>query len=232
MSLPPKLMNGSQIQARRVALGLTVPALAAQLGVGVDLVRAIEGGAIGRVASLPLDVLLRLAQTLQLAFAELFTTHEGDPVAAPGGDDRTIEAALLTYGDTVTTDALAEALGWSYGRLERALDALDRRLQATGARLCRAGWHRYRIQPNHRALPERTWRRLDELHHQHVGLTAAAATWLYLLTVDLPVSGEGWELNKSLRQLRQQHLIDGDQPPYRLSVDVRYSLGLDEWGSR
>ena len=228
MSLPQKLLDGSQVRARRVALGLTVPALASQLGISIDVVRAIEAGAIGRVGSLPLDVLLRLTETLQLRFAELFTTHERDPVAAPGDDDRAIEAALLTYGDTVTTDALAEALCWPYGRLEQALHALDRRLQATGARLCRAGWHRYRIQPNHRALPQRTWRLLDEAHYQHVGLTAAEATWLYLLTLDLPVSGEGWELDKSLRHLRQQQLIDGDQPPFRLSVDVRYSLCLDE----
>lgn len=227
MRLPAKLLDGSQVQARRVALGLTVPALASQLGLSVDVVRAIEGGATGRVVSLPLDVLLRLSQTLQLAVAELFTTDEHDRVA-PGDDDRAVEAALLAYGNTVTTDMLAEALNWSYGRLERALQALDRRLQGTGARLCRAGWHRYRIQPNHRALPGRRWRLLDEAHYEWVGLTAPAATWLYMLTLDLPLSGEGWELDKSLRQLRRQQLIHGDQPPFRLSVDVRYSLGLDE----
>jgi transcriptional regulator with XRE-family HTH domain len=105
MSLPPKLLDGSQVRARRVALGLTVPALASQLGISIDVVRAIEVGAIGRVGSLPLDVLLRLTETLQLGFAKLFTTHARDPVAAPGDDDRAIEAALLTYGDTVTTDA-------------------------------------------------------------------------------------------------------------------------------
>jgi len=45
-----------------------------------------------------------------------------------------------------------------------------------------------------------------------------------------------WEGNDGLRrQLRRQQLIDGDQPPFRLSADVRYSLLLEEypeqWGS-
>lgn len=97
-----------------------------------------------------------------------------------------MEAALLTHGDTITTDQLADALDWSLGRLERALGALERRLRPTGARLC-------------------------------------------MLIHGLPVASKGWEDNDGLQQLRRRQLVDGDQPPFRLSADVRYSVLLEEY---
>jgi hypothetical protein len=119
-------------------------------------------------------------------------------------------------------------LDWPYGRPEQALTALARRLQTTGGRLDRAGWHRYRIQPDRRRVHEQVWRRLDQVHHEHAALTTAAAIWLYVLTLNLPVGGNGWEHDRGLRQLRERGLVVGDQPPFRLAPDVRYSLGLDE----
>jgi transcriptional regulator with XRE-family HTH domain len=232
MTMPPKLLNGALIQARRVSFGLSVATMAARLGISADVLRAIEAGATGQVAMLPLAV-LRLAANLHLAPAELFTIPPADPIPA-SGDDQVVEAVLLAYGDTITTDTLAEVLGWPYGRIERALTALARRLHATGGRLHRAGWHRYRIQPNRRSLPEQVWRRLDQAHHEYAGLTPAAAIWLYhgwhSLTLNLPmgVGINGWEHNPGLRQLRERGLVVGDQPPFRLAPDVRYSLGLDE----
>jgi len=224
----PTLLNGAQIRARRVARGLTIAKLAAQLGISSDLARALEGGATSRAAALPLAVLVRLAHTLRLAPAALFTASAPDPVAA-SADDRAIEAALLAHGDTITTDSVADTLGWPLGRLEHALRALDRRLQATGARLCRTGWHRYRIQPNRRPLPTETWQRLDHAHQEQRGLTAATATRLCLLVRGIPLASDAWEGDGGLRQLRQQQLIEGEQPPFRLSADVRYSLLLDEY---
>jgi transcriptional regulator with XRE-family HTH domain len=93
------LLNGPHLQARRVSLGLTVAALAAQLGIGSDLLRAIENSATSQIAALPLDVLLQLAHTLHIAPAELFSNQQPDPVAA-SADDRAVEAALLAHGDT------------------------------------------------------------------------------------------------------------------------------------
>jgi len=224
------LLDGTQIHAQRLRLGLTVAALAAQLGIGADLVRALEHGATSRIAALPLDVVLRLADILHLAPADLFAPHPPDPTTAPASsaDDRAVEAALLAHGDTITTDQLAEALSWPLSRLESALGALDRRLQSTGARLCRTGWHRYRIQPNHRALPEVAWDDLDQAYHEQVGLNVHTATLLGLLLQGFPLASKAWEGNDGLRQLRRQQLIDGDQPA-RLSTDVRYSLLLEEY---
>ncbi len=189
----PTLLNGAQIRARRVARGLTIAKLAAQLGISSDLARALEGGATSRAAALPLAVLVRLAHTLQLAPAELFTASAPDPVAA-SADDRAIEAALLAHGDTITTDSVADTLGWPLGRLEHAL-----------------------------------WQRLDHAHQEQRGLTAATATRLCLLVRGIPLASDAWEGDGGLRQLRQQQLIEGEQPPFRLSADVRYSLLLDEY---
>ncbi len=227
----PTLLDGARIHAQRLRLGLTIAALAAQLGIGADLVRALEHGATSRIAALPVDVVLRLADTLHLAPADLFAPRPPDPTTAPASsaDDRAIEAALLTHGDTITIDQLAEALGWPLGRLEHALTALDRRLQPTGIRLCRTGWHRYRIQPNHRALPEDACDLLDKAHHEHADLNLHTATLLGLLLQGFPLASKAWEGNDGLRQLRRQQLIDGDQPPFRLSADVRYSLLLEEY---
>jgi hypothetical protein len=106
---------------------------------------------------------------------------------------------------------------------------LDRRLQATGARLCRTGWHRYRIQPNRRALPAEAWQRLDHTDQQHRGLTTATATRLCMLIRGISLASDAWEGDSGLRQLHQQQLIEGEQPPFRLSADVRYCLLLYEY---
>jgi hypothetical protein len=165
--------------------------------------------------------MLRLAHIRHLAPGELFAITKPDPATA-SADDRAVEAALLTHGDTITTDSLADALGWPLGRLERALGALDRRLRPTGAQLCRTGWHRYRIQPNRRALPKPAWQHLDHAHLEHHGLTTATATWLCLLIRGMPPASKAWKGDESLRQLRQQQLIERNQPPFRLTADIRY----------
>jgi hypothetical protein len=139
-----------------------------------------------------------------------------------------VESVLLAYGDTITTDTLADVLDWSYGRLERALTTLARRLQGTGGRLDRAGWHRYRIRPNRRSLPEHVWQRFDQAHHEHAELTLDTATRLYQIALNMHLSTDGWEHDPELRQLRERGLVVGDQPPFRLASDVRYSLRLEE----
>lgn len=83
--------------------------------------------------------------------------------------------------------------------------------------------------PNRRALSAGAWQRLDHAHQEHSGLTAATATRLCLLVRGIPLASDAWEGDGGLRQLRQQQLIEGEQPPFRLSADVRYSLLLDEY---
>jgi hypothetical protein len=39
-----------------------------------------------------------------------------------------------------------------------------------------------------------------------------------LLLHGLPVASKGWEDNDGLLQLRRQQLVEGDQPPFRLSM--------------
>ena len=60
--------------------------------------------------------------------------------------------------------------------------------------------------------------RLDRAHREHARLNLPPATLLCLLLHGLPVASKGWEDNDGLLQLRRQQLVEGDQPPFRLSM--------------
>jgi hypothetical protein len=199
-------------------------------------VQAIETGTLTHPAGISLATVLGLAHALRLAPADLFddptTGHAAQPAAAPTPDNHALEAALLAHGDTVTLDDLAEALGWSLGRLEDALHALYRRLEPTGARLTRTGWNRYRIDPDQQTLTSRQRHALAQRRRHaddHAGLGLAGAAKLYLLISGVPaqLQRQLWHDDPVVQRLSQQQLIT-DGLPYELTPEVRFSLGLEE----
>jgi transcriptional regulator with XRE-family HTH domain len=231
-------VNGQRIRARRLELGLSVTALAGQLGLATDTVHAIETGTLTHPAGVSLGAVLGLAQALGLAPADLFDDsapgQAAQPTPAPSAaapDDRALEAVLLAHGDAVTLDDLAEALGWPLGRLEAALHALHRRLEPTGARLTRTGWNRYRIDSDQQALTSRQRHALAQRHRadDHDGLSVAAAAKLYLLSTGVPaqLQQQLWHDDPVAKRLARQRLATGG-PPYDLTPEVRFSLGLQE----
>jgi hypothetical protein len=140
--------------------------------------------------------------------------------------------ALLAHGDAVTLDALADALGCPLGRLEAALHALHRRLQPTGARLTRTGWNRYRIDPDQQALTIRQRHALAQRRQHaedHDGLSVAAAAKLHLPSTGVPaqLQQQLWHDDPVAQRLARQRLAT-DGPPYELTPEVRFSLGLEE----
>jgi transcriptional regulator with XRE-family HTH domain len=226
-------VNGRRIRARRPELGLSVTTLAGQLGLATHTLHAIETGTlVTHPAGIPLAAVLGLAHALRLAPADLFTEpttgHATQPAAA-APDDRALEAALLAHGDTITLDALADALGWPLGQLEAALHALHRRLEPTGARLTRTGWNRYRIDPDPQALTSQQRHALAQRHRPdgHDGLGVAAAAKLHLLITGVPaqLQQQLWQDDPVIQRLSRQQLIT-DGPPYELTPEVRNSLGL------
>ncbi len=237
-------LNGALVHARRVAAGLTVLALADHGGVHADVIWAIEEGNDRQLDQLPVVTIVTLAQSLDLRPSELFADQDAVPTR-PAPDDVAIEAALLQHGATVTCEQLALAFGWPLARLERALAALHQRPRPTGARLHPVGTTRYVIVPNRHALTAPQWIQLGHARSEQAPFTVDAATVLYHL-ISLHEGApprrvrrqssapntwrtDAWDTaDEGLRQLREQALLDGDDPRFSASRDVRYSLGLDD----
>jgi hypothetical protein len=104
---------------------------------------------------------------------------------------------------------------------------------------------RYVVVTNRRALTADQWIQLGQARSAHTPLTLEAATTLYqIITLNagsFPTSPrrrsqapstwrtDDWDdADEGLRQLRQQGLLDADDPNFSPNQDVRYSLGLEE----
>ena len=231
-------MNAELITQRRIAAGLTIRQLAQQIGIEPAVVVELERGRVweGERTSLSVASLWRVCAALDLTMSELL--GEDPPVSndPPTGDDITVEAALVEHGGVLTRDDLALALGWSLDRLERALLALERRLQPTGQRLRRVGWNSYALHPRLGALGAAQRR---DLHRAHAGrLALGPAVAFILLGV---VNGSGIRAEEWLYRLPQadrngiellirQGLIElDDRDRLMPSADVIYSLHQERW---
>ncbi|MGH9225931.1 MAG: hypothetical protein ACRD2W_19560 [Acidimicrobiales bacterium] len=83
---------------------------------------------------LPSSVLARLADILGLSTLQLLDFRAEQTPESPG-DPSFLGAYMGEFPEGLTRDALAEALGWTLDRIERALAALDRDLHPCGLRL-------------------------------------------------------------------------------------------------
>jgi transcriptional regulator with XRE-family HTH domain len=166
-------IGGRLISERRAAAGLTVRQLADQLGIDARTLADFERNFSHDAGAIPVDLLHRICQALDLELAEVIDP----PTAAPqeNADDRKFEAALVEHGGVLTRDDLAAALSWPLTRLERALLSLEHRLKPTGLRLRRVGWNSYALGPNLGVLTGEERRRLHRTHVGRVGLTESVA---------------------------------------------------------
>jgi transcriptional regulator with XRE-family HTH domain len=173
------LLDTVTLRRLRLQAGYSTRRFARALGVSASTVRGLETGANHN--QLPLTFLARLAELLGVAPQELFarTTHE--PVE-PSSDDRVVEAALHSLPGVVADSDLASALEWKLERTRRALDALETRLQSTGARLHRNGWQQCAIRPATQHLTDDQQQALQRIGPRDRGLNHITARLLLAAT--------------------------------------------------
>lgn len=112
--------------------GLTVAEVADRAGLDP---RHLERFPLDRV---PLAVLSRLADVVGLPLGRLVHRWQDDD-PEDLGDSPAVGAYLAEFREGLTRDELAEALGWTLLRVERALATLDFVLQGGGMRLALRG---------------------------------------------------------------------------------------------
>ncbi len=173
------LLDAAAIRRLRLQAGYSTRRFARALGVSASTVRGLEDGS--NHEQLPLTLIARLAELVGVTTRELFVRATDEP-ADPSTDDRIIEAALQSLPGVVAASDLARALGWKLERTRRALDALDRRLQPTGARLHRNGWQQYAIRPSSDHLSDQQQQALHRIGPRDRGLNHITARLLLAAT--------------------------------------------------
>lgn len=173
------LLDAAAIRRLRLQAGYSTRRFARALGVSASTVRGLEDGSNHQ--QLPLTLIAQLAEVVGISIRELFARATDEP-ADPSTDDRIIEAALQSLPGVVAASDLARALGWTLERARRALDALDRRLQPTGARLHRNGWQQYAIRPASDHLSDQQQQALHRIGPRDRGLNQITARLLLAAT--------------------------------------------------
>ena len=173
------LLDAAAIRRLRLQAGYSTRRFARALGVSASTVRGLEDGSNHQ--QLPLALIARLAELGGVATRELFARATDEP-ADPSTDDRIIEAALQSLPGVVAASDLARALGWKLERARRALEALDRRLQPTGARLHRNSWQQYAIRAASDHLSDQQQQALHRIGPRDRGLNHITARLLLAAT--------------------------------------------------
>lgn len=177
--LADALLDAAAIRRLRLQAGYSTRRFARALGVSASTIRGLEDGSNHH--QLPLTLIAHLAELLDVSTRELFACTGHDAVA-PTKDDRTVEAALQSLPGVVAASDLAAALGWTLQRTRQALDALDQRLQSTGARLHRNGWQQYAIRPATEHLSDQQQQALHRIGPRDRGLNQVTARLLLAAT--------------------------------------------------
>lgn len=228
---------------RRIAAGLTRNQLADRIGATPPL-------GLQRLwhdsdhDSLPLGLLERLCEALDLHPVELFATsatHDARPPAPAemASDDAVVEAALAILASgvdeadgAVSRGRLAEALAWPLARLDAALATLDDRLAVAGVRIDADGRGGLRgLQPRGGLLTIAEREALHQLRALAAPLREDTARGLYAITVLGQLASEDdIALSPGIAiELQQRGLIRRRAGGFYLdpSADVRFSLLLD-----
>lgn len=139
-------INWPVVEKRRIAAGLSRDELATRLGSRAASVSYLWPSRSWRDAeqgNLRLQILEYLCQILDLGPAELFIPPDDDlshatiQPSTSKADDAVLEAALATVVSSIGHTQMAQALGWSLERVERAVEKLEERLAFAGVRLDR-----------------------------------------------------------------------------------------------
>lgn len=218
-------MNRKLITERCKQLGLDPHTVARQ--VCVDPFFLVDTDSRRADDGLPLSVLRHLSRLLDLSLDELVDAPT-QPVEEPGDDIR-LEAAFGLV-NTLCRDDIAQAFGWTPGRVERALAVLEVRLRSTGRRLHHTEWHRYSLGPNKPVLSTGERAQLQD------GRRCGGYLWREEAEV-LRLVISGWTEKRtwnrpqgqiSLTMLLVSGLLDDKGAYVATSDDVRFSLRLDE----
>ena len=174
------LLDAAAIRRLRLQAGYSTRRFErSALGVSASAVRGLEDGSNHH--QLPLTLIARLAELLGVATREVFARAPRD-ATEPTTDDRIIEAALQSLPGIVAVSDLARALRWKLERARRALDALDRRLQSTGARLHCNGWQQCAIRSATEHLSDEQQQALHRIGPRDRGLNQVTARLLLTAT--------------------------------------------------
>lgn len=177
---------------------------------------------------MPLGVVRRLCEILDVSFEQLLGLPAPPPDAPD--DDLRVEAALATFPEGISRDALARAFRWPLERVERALGSLEMHLRPTGRRLVRLDPDRVALGPNLSILstPER-----QELVRSH---DAGPPLYEEDAEVLLMILGR-WDRRRDLnpevswdqaRVLLGRGLVVRVEGEYAPTTDLLFSLGLDD----
>jgi transcriptional regulator with XRE-family HTH domain len=126
------LLNTELLRRRRAELGISLRAIADQVGIGAPAYAVLENG--HGHANLELGVVVRLARTLGLDIGDLVLTEDGSHTerTEPGDDAAALGALLSATAALTQSGALCEALGWPLERLQAAKSVLEQRLAGVG----------------------------------------------------------------------------------------------------
>ncbi|GAA4593263.1 hypothetical protein GCM10023194_57160 [Planotetraspora phitsanulokensis] len=157
------LINHALIRARVAALGLA-DEFAARTGVHLAELEIVVRPELSSVR-----LLLRIAAVLDLDPGDLIARPAGLPADNSADEDRAddlddhvddkLAEAVLAEHEAFTFDELADILGWTHGRLDAALNALEVRLADTPHRLIRTA-DIVELTAHTTILPPAAWRRL------------------------------------------------------------------------
>jgi hypothetical protein len=170
-------LNYPLIRSRAASLGLGDRSLTQLLGVRLE---ELEEDLDQRFISL--NLLVRLARTLDLALDELVIVDgpDPDPAEADTGDDGMVLALAATYSG-ITIDRVLALLRWSDRRLAAAIESIHGSLQETPLRLLVTD---SRLSLGLRGgLPDGTRERLDFEQRQREPLHPRDATDLLALVI-------------------------------------------------
>jgi transcriptional regulator with XRE-family HTH domain len=166
------ILDVAELRRLRLKAGLSTRRMGRAVGVSASTIRGLESGA--NHEQLPLILVARLAEALEVTPQELFARARDEPAMA-GDDDRVVEAALQSRSGVTASYDLATCLGWTLERVVRALDALDQRLEGTGTRLHRNSWQQRAIRPATDLLSDDQQQALHRLGPSERGLTQGTA---------------------------------------------------------
>jgi transcriptional regulator with XRE-family HTH domain len=132
-SVVPRRLDVDFVVSRRLELGLSHWDIERGVGSSLTTIRGIEDGR--NHAKVTLDVLLRVADALQVPAARLLPAphrERPEPSYGPGGpladDALQVGQLLLAAGKQVLKSALAGTLDWNLARTNQAIDAVRRHL--------------------------------------------------------------------------------------------------------
>ncbi len=221
-------LNRSLIDERRVAAGLTMQQLVDRIGVR----RQFLNGYAADDDTMPIGVLVRLSETLDIPLDQLIHPNPAEP-PVPSDDARA--TAAIFDSSPITRSQLAVALGWTLPAVAASLRRIELRLHGTGLRLRRVGPQSHRIEADLSCLSVGERLRLSHIMIAEDALPANVAS--VLLAIVRGYGNRRWIQDKvapddnCLEVLQRAGLVVAQGRRIDIDPAVGFSLGLQGWDS-